>query len=528
MSTNLKSTVIIISIVYALIVSVNNTAVAAELKKGGTLVVALASDLNTMIPSMSYGISPIAVSYLMHNALVDYDMNGQMIPDLAESWTFSADGRTWTFRLRKGVKWHDGKDFTSADVAFTIKEVAEKLHPLGKQAFEPVSEIQTPDSHTVVFKFETPYFPTSGYLSSWYSGIVPKHLYEGTDIRQNPYNMKPVGTGPFRFQEYQKGSHLTVVRNTNYWKKDKPILDRVIFRIIPDANARVSALEKGEVDVLIPYSMPFSEMVTLKEKGFHTEPIYAHDGLLSQLHLNLRNKYLARKEIRQAIAHAIDLSAINQKAYFGLGRIPVGPIPSSIPWAFTGDVKKYEFNISKANKILDDAGLPKGASGFRFSVDFPYVGARSDFDRVANIIKSQLIEVGIDVKLRSLEYAACQEEGFVKGNFDFMYWSLTMGPNPSVGTARLFITSQIKPMPFTNSMHYSNKAVDELFEKASKATSESEAGNYFKQIQKILAEDLPMIPILEVPYPMAWSKKIAGLPEGPYWIHRLENTGYLK
>ncbi|MBM4341561.1 MAG: ABC transporter substrate-binding protein [Deltaproteobacteria bacterium] len=501
---------------------------AQEVKKGGTVVAAISANPSTLAPSMSYAISPIMVSYTMFNALVDYDMKGNMLPELAESWDFSSDGKTWTFRLRKGIKWHDGKDFSSADVAFTIKEVAEKFHPLGKQAFGPISKIETPDPNTVVFKFEKPFFPTSSYLSCWYSGILPKHLYENTDILKNPYNFKPVGTGPFMFEEFKQGSHLTVVRNPNYWRKDKPILDKIIFRVITDGVARVSALEKGEVDILAPYAMAISEMKVLEAKGFVVTPIYAHDGLLAMTLFNLRNQYLGNKNVRYAIAHATNLDEIAKKAYFGYGKIPVGPIPSSITWAFTNDVKKFEYDPAKANKLLDESGYKRDSKGIRFPLEFVYAPSRTDFDSTAKIIKAQLREVGIDIILKPLEYAATIDEVFKKKKFDLTYWSLTMGPDPAVGTARLYLTSQIGDLPFTNAMGYSNPEVDRLFQQASEATSREKAGQSFKSIQKLITNDFPVLWTLEVPYPMAHSAKLVGLPEGPYWTHHMENVGWKK
>jgi peptide/nickel transport system substrate-binding protein len=509
-------------------VLVHSLCYAQVTQKGGTAVVALAANPTTLAPSMSYGISPIIVSYVMFNALVDYDTKGNMLPELAESWDFSKDGKTWTFNLRRGVKWHDGRDFTSADVAFTIKEVAEKYHPLGKQAFGPISRIETPDPHTVVFKFDKPFFPTRAYLSCWYSGILPKHLYENTDILKNPYNFKPVGTGPFIFEEYKQGSHLIVKRNPNYWRKDRPILEKIIFRIIPDGVARISALEKGEVDILPPYSMAISEMKTLEQKGFITTPIYAHDGLMAMTLFNLKNTYLSNIKVRYAIAHATNLNEIAKKAYFDYGKIPVGPIPSSIGWAFTDEVRKFDYDPAKAEKLLDEAGYKKDSKGIRFPLEFVYTPSRTDFDATAKIIKAQLREVGIDIRLRPLEYAATIDEVFKKKNFDLTYWSLTMGPDPAVGTARLYLTSQIGDIPFTNAMSYSNPEVDRLFQQASEATSKEMAGQMFKKIQKIIVNDLPVLWILEVPYPMAFSPKLFGLPEGPYWTHHMENVGWKK
>jgi peptide/nickel transport system substrate-binding protein len=269
-------------------------------------------------------------------------------------------------------------------------------------------------------------------------------------------------------------------------------------------------------------------MQSLKEKGFMTEAIYAHDGLMELIILNLKNENLQNKKVRHALAHAINREEIRKKAYFDLGKIPVGPIPSTIPWAFSGDVPQFDYNVEKANRLLDEAGCKRDSSGTRFQIEFVYAADRTNWDRTANIVKAQLREVGIDVKLRPLEYGACLDEVYKKHNFGFTYWSLTMGPDPAVGTARLYLTSQIKPLAFTNAMSYSNPQVDQLFEEAAGATTREEASQKYKMIQKLIVEDMPCIWTIEAPYPMAWSSKLVGLPEGPYWTHRLENVGFKK
>ena len=200
----------ILCVVMVLIGVLPLSGMAQEIKPGGTVVVALADRPDSLIPGVSYLIAHDTIVTLVHEGLVDYDNQGNMVPALAKSWEFSPDGKTWTFHLQSGVKWHDGKDFTSADVAFSIKEVAEKFHPLGKQAYEPISRIETPDPLTAIFKFDKPYSPTASYLSGRYAGILPKHIFENTDIKKNPHNFKPIGTGPFMFQEYQDGESCDV------------------------------------------------------------------------------------------------------------------------------------------------------------------------------------------------------------------------------------------------------------------------------------------------------------------------------
>ena len=194
---------------------------AAE--KGGTMISMVGHTPGTLSAAISYTLTTAFPSYCVYNSLITYDSEGNMLPELAKSWEFAPDGKTWTFHLEKGVKWHDGRDFTSEDVAFTIKEVFEPYHPLGKQAFGPVSKIETPDPHTAVFKFEKPHTPALSYLSPWFAVIMPKHLWEGTDILKNPQNLAPVGTGPYMFEEYKKGSHITLVKNPSArWRLCRP------------------------------------------------------------------------------------------------------------------------------------------------------------------------------------------------------------------------------------------------------------------------------------------------------------------
>jgi peptide/nickel transport system substrate-binding protein len=502
---------------------------AQEIKQGGTAIVALADRPDSLIPGVSYLIAHDTIVTLCHEGLIDYDMQGNMVPALAKSWEFSPDGKTWTFHLQSGVKWHDGKDFTSADVAFSIKEVAEKFHPLGKQAYGPISRIETPNAQTAVFKFDKPYSPAASYLSGRYAGILPKHLFENTDIKKNPHNFKPIGTGPFMFQEYKEGSHVAFVKNPNYWRKGKPYLDKVVCRIILDGASRILAFEKGEVDVLPPYSMAISEMERFRKMGAGAEAFWTPAASINLVLMNLGDKYLGDRRVRYALSHAVNRQEIIDKAYFGYGKPAVGPIPPSIPWAFTDDLPKFEYDPAKANRMLDEAGYKRGTDGIRFPIDYVYVGTFTEYDRTARIIQAQLREVGVDVKLRPMEQAASIEEVFKKRNFGFFYHSLTMGPDPAVGTARLYLTSQIRATSgVTNAMGYSNPEVDRLFEEGGSAPSREAAGEKYKQVQKLITKDMPCLWIMYPPYVMGFNAKLAGLPAGPYWLHTMQDVGWKK
>ena len=189
------------------------------------------------------------VSPKILEGLVVYDAKLEPKPGLALAWSMSESGDSLTFKLRPGVRWHDGKPFTSADVKFTVEEVLKKYHPRGRTTFANVSAVETPDPLTAVFKLSTasPYIMSA--LAAAESPIVPKHLLTGSDPTKSRFNLAPVGTGPFRFEKWERGTFLSMIKNADYWDKGKPRIDRLITRFIPDASARAVALETGEVDI---------------------------------------------------------------------------------------------------------------------------------------------------------------------------------------------------------------------------------------------------------------------------------------
>lgn len=263
----LNHVLLFVPVLTLLVILLPLSGIAQEIKKGGTAVVVVGTAPAYLNAAITYSTVSCIVSSAMFEGLIALDFKGNMVPELARSWEFSPDGKTWTFHLERGVKWHDGKDFTSADVAFSLKEITEKFHPLGKQAIGPVSKIETPNPNTVVFRFEKPNSPTISYLTSWHAPILPKHLYENVDVLKNPYNLKPVGTGPFMFEEYKMGSHVTLVKNPNYYRKGKPYLDKVVYRIFTDAPGRIVAFEKGEADIIPGFWTPFSEAKRFQDIG---------------------------------------------------------------------------------------------------------------------------------------------------------------------------------------------------------------------------------------------------------------------
>lgn len=484
-------------------------------KRGGTLVIGVSTDPGQFNPGLTTASGTHAVADNLYNGLLQFDESLNPQPNLAERWEVSPDGKTYTFHLVKGIQWHDGKPFTSADVKFTFENILLKFHSRTKAGLENVLEaIQTPDDNTVVFKFKNPYAPLLRRLDVVEAAILPKHLYESeADIQKAAANLNPVGTGPYKFKEYVKGDHITFVRNENYWKKDLPYADRVIFKIIPDAAAADLALERGEVDYVsgvnsadIPRLQANPDIVLLKAPA-GPGGSFCIDTLI----FNLRKPPFDKKEVREAFAYGINRQQILEQVIFNQGRVATGPIASTMSWAYNPNVMQRAYDKAKAEELLDGAGYPKGADGKRLKVVFPHA---TGFAKRGEVIRENMGQIGVDVELVPLEVNAANERVFVKNDFDLGIGSYCNGPDPEIGVTRAYVSSNIKPIPFSNGAAYSNPKIDELFQKAASTIDTTERAKLYGEIQDILVQDVPYWWLVETQLFRAQRKEVHDLR---YW-----------
>jgi len=481
-------------------------------KYGGTLIVGAGSDPSTLNLAITYSIIDTLAVSSVYNLLTksDYELNPR--PDLAESWKISEDGLTYTFHLVKNATWHDGKPFTSGDVKFTFTEVLNKHHPRGAVVLKAVESVEAPDPYAVVFKLKHPYDPLMKFIGNE-AFIIAKHLYENTDILKNPYNLKPIGTGPFIFKEWKKGSHLTLERNPNYFKKGKPYLEKIIVKIVPDAASRMIAFEAKEIDYLYYVNLPSSEVSRFKNRPGFLVSSRGHEvgPSIMMITFNLRRTPFNHLKVRQAIAHAIDREYIEEKADYGLGKPAISPIASATKWAFNPNVKLYEFNPKKAEQLLDEAGYPRGADGARFKTSI--IADRGDFlyAKTAEIIRDYLNKVGIPIELRLVDRSTMIDATYMRWDFDMQVHGFGTGPDPAIAVARTYVSSNIKPVPFANASGYSNKEVDDLFALAEKAPALKKRAEYYYKVQDILVKDLPCLWLSEYGLNSAWRDEFRGL-----------------
>lgn len=486
---------------------------------GGTLNSIVHPEPPILSPLLNTATPIVLVATKINDGLVDYALDGSIKPQLAESWDFSRDGLTLTFRLRKGVAWHDGKPFTSADVKFSIEEGLLKYSSTGKRIFKTLSKVETPDEHTVVLTLSQPTPVIYRNLNASALWLLPKHLYEGTDIRSNPWNAKPIGTGPFVFKEYVRGSHIALDRNPNYWDAGKPYLDRIVFKVIPDAAGRAAAFETGAVQFGQQHPITFADAERLKASGKFVVDTrgYEFSPTWFWLEPNHKNQYLQHLKVRQAIAHAIDRNLLLKTVWGGYGKPSVSPIPSSLkPFHISEGLQQYPFDPKKAEQLLDEAGFPRKADGWRFKLTHDFIPYGDDYRRTGEFVRQALRRVGIDVTLGSQDLTTWLKSVFTDYNFDLISSWGGAGADPQMGIETRFWSKGRQPgTAWTVVSEYKNDELDAAFEDAQTQVDPQKRLEDYRLVQRIVQRDLPLIPLFEVDWFSVYDKRLRGLTDTP-------------
>lgn len=481
---------------------------------GGTLVMIAQPEPPSLAPYLSTS-GPIGlVAPKVYNGLLDYDLDLNPVPELAESFDISEDGLTVTFNLREGVKWHDGEPFTSADVQFSIMEVLKQFHPRGPNSFREVTAVETPDDLTAVFKLERPAPYMIRALSSYESPIVPKHLLEGKDIRESELVNNPVGTGPFKFVEWKKGQYIRLDKNPDYWKEGYPLLDRIVARIIPDASTRTAAMENGEVHYGAFGAIPNIDVVRLRDSGAIgvTTDGYAMINPMALIEVAITKAPYDSKALRQAISMVIDRQFLIDNIWFGYGKPATSALSSNFePLGLYIPTANYPTAPDKAAaiKLLDDAGLVPDSNGVRASAMLDLIPYGEDWRRAGEYLKQALGDIGIKIELRYEDVPTWLKRVYGDYDFDLNVNYFYQLPDPVIGVQRHYGTDQIRPgTPFVNASKYSNARVDELLAAGAVEIDAAKRIEIYGEIQTILAEDLPVINLFEMEFLTVFNPKL--------------------
>ncbi|MFD1509299.1 ABC transporter substrate-binding protein [Lacimonas salitolerans] len=442
----------------------------------------------------------------IYESLLRYDTDLNPQPSLAESWEISDDALTYTFNLREGVKWHDGEDFTAEDVVFSVDEFLRETHARLRVSLEHVESVTALDDHTVEFKLKNPFGPFIGVFEAGTMPMIPKHIYEGTDYANNPANNTPIGTGPFKFEEWEKGSYIHLVKNEDYYLEGQPYLDEVYYRVVPDAASRAVAFENGEVDVLPGGSV----------ENWDVQRLTAMDGVCStgqgweyfaphaHAWLNNREGPTANKDFRKAVMYAMDREFVKDVIWNGFGNVATSPVSSKTNF-YTDDTIMYDQDLDKAREHLEAAGYDGETVRI---LPLPY---GETWQRWAEAMKQNFDEAGINSEIVATDVAGWNQKQ-AEWDFDIAFTYLYQYGDPALGVARSYLSSNIaKGSPWNNVAGYDNPEVDEMFAKAAVAATPEEREAIYTEVQQTLVDDVPVAWLLEIEFPTIYRCEIQDL-----------------
>jgi peptide/nickel transport system substrate-binding protein len=468
--------------------------------RGGSLSMGIYSEPNFLTSAFSTAGPPLSVSTKIFDGLLDYDEQFRPRPKLAIAWESSGDGLTLTLKLRRDVTWHDGKPFTSADVAWSLENVWKKLHPQGRITYAHVAAVETPDAHTVVIRLDQPSPYILSALHAGSSQVLPRHLYEGRDVLTNPINNAPIGTGPFRFSKWQRGGFIELARNPDYWIPQLPYLDKVLFRFFPDSASASVALETNAVQLATSESIPQVDIQRLAQ-----DPNLAivtgdspYTASVLSLDFNLDRPVFKDVRVREALYHAVDRAFIAKNIYYGFALPVDAPLPPTLPQFYTEDVPRYSFDPKRADALLDAAGLKRDSNGVRFAVSLDS-NPKTSMMQASQYLRAAYAKVGVKVDLQSEDFGAYVTRIYTDRVFDLGLILGNVGPDPVIGMQRFFASSSYSPgVPFSNGAHYVSAQADLLLSGAQREIDPKKRKQLYDVFQRLVQTDLPRLPLVSL------------------------------
>jgi peptide/nickel transport system substrate-binding protein len=467
------------------------------IKRGGTMVMAQSAEPITLIPNGKPDDNNIILEQNVFNRLLKTNNNQQVILDLATGYDVSEDGLMYTFHLPENVKFHDGKPMTSDDVKFTFEEIL-KQGAFASTTLSVIKEIACPDDYTVVFTLNKIDAGFLGNLAYNGTSILPRHVYEGLDWMGKDAMVTPVGTGPFKYSEWNKGVNMIFTRNDNYYLgPDLPYLDKVVISFIPDSNTAMQSFYNGELDVLgiiapaTEYDKLLSSSNIKADKVIYPSRFYVG--------FNMAEKPYDDINFRLAVAHAIDADDMINKALKNIGMKATEYMSPVYSWAANTDenAKVPKYDLEKAKEYMAKTGLTPDSNGVYLKVTVDTYNYEP-FPDMVQVLKDQLAKIGIEVSINMLEYAAWDEKVSVNRDYTMALTGGYQGPEASN------LSDRIVTDAYLNFINYSNPEVDRLMQEGGALPTFEQRAVKYKEAQAILAKDVPMVLISEwlgyIPY----------------------------
>lgn len=458
---------------------------------GGNLTIARTEDTTTLDKTRMYHNEDIWVAEQLYQTLYASAPDGKsLVPQLATKYTLSSDKKTWTFTLRKGVKFSDGKPMTSADVVFSIDDARAK-GSLWASLDSAVASVSAEGPYTVVVTTKYPWSPLLADLALFSNGVVPKN-FEGES--RSSFYQHPIGTGPFKFAQWNKGQDLKVVANPYYWQKGRPYLSSVTWTVVPDANTRVLQVQGGQAD--IGEFPPWSSVNTLKGNPNVAMQLFP-SSRTDFLTFNTKRKPFDDPHVRRAVSYALDRQAMIKAVLFGHGQ-PANSFLTPALWAYDKTVPGATFSLTKAKAELAKSSAPNG-----FKATLTVDPGDDTQVTLSEMIQAELKPLGITITINRDSNATTDTESF-KYDISFSYDTTDIiDPDELVefavvgtaGTSSLFTA-------------YNDKTVNSLSLQAAHAFDKAQRQKLYSQVQQKVAQDAPLIPLFYSPFAYVTSNKV--------------------
>lgn len=492
-------------------------------QNGGTLINAMIGEPSGLIPMIAAESAASAIASNIFNSLLTYDRNLELEGELAKSWKISPDQKTITFTLKPGLKWADGKPLTSADVLFTWRLVTDDntRTPYGAD-FKLVTQAETPDPLTFRVHYAQPYAPA---LDSWAGlQILPQHILQGQDINTTAFARNPVGSHYYKLKEWKNGERIVLEANPNA-SQGQPKIENLVSRFIPDPAAQFLELMADNIDVMNLDPVQYARIVPARPELQKKIALYQELGNgYTYLGFNLKHAPFDDKRVRQAINYALDKQEIIDGVLLGLGKPVASPYKPGTRWE-NPNLKPYPYDPRKALALLQEAGfadhdgdgiLDRDGKPLAFEI---LVNQNKQRSMAAVLIQRRLKEIGVDAKIRVLEWASFLGRYIKPGNFDVVIlgWNLSLDPDQF----NIWHSSQNQPGQF-NFINYNNKEVDKLLEQGRLEMNPDKRQKIYHKFAEILLDDSPIVYLFEGYGLPALHKRVRGInnpapPAGIGW-----------
>jgi peptide/nickel transport system substrate-binding protein len=470
-------------------------------KRGGTLIGSWGGlEPQSLFVPAGGGSSPYFTSTKVIERLVRLSVDLTFEPVLALDIKPAADFRSYTIKLRDNVTWHDGKPFGADDVVFNAMEYWKPIS--AGVSLDALEGAEAVDPLTVVLKFKAPVpeFFLKSVLAGKSGLVIPKHIYAGSNIITNPINNAPIGTGPFKVKEWVRGSHVEYLRNDKYWNSELPYLDRLVIRWWRDPASRSAAFEAGQLDIATfnPVPMPDIPRLTAAGKFIAESKGYSNAAWVATIEFNQRREIFKKREVRQALMHAIDRQFIAETIFFGRAKPSIGVVHGSNAIFFTNDVEAYPFDVKQAALMLDAAGYPV-KDGSRFKLSLVSAGWFEENIKIGQYVKQAFEDVDITVDLTVPDRATSLKRIYTDYDYDVAISNNSGSIELIPSTTEFFTTDGIvKGAAFRNATGYSNPKLDAIVAKMAVETDEQKRIALARDFDRLATSEAPLLSLVDL------------------------------